>query len=409
MKKVLLFISIAAMALSACDNTTTPSYDVVNIPYTDKIPLSESEAKMNYGLNKFGFDFFSTAASTNDIADEKGNIAVSPLSASIALSMRANSCDAAVENAVCKMLGQSDLSALNSTCQKLMQFLPHRVNGAQLTLANSAWYTNNATVSASWQNTLNKYYYSGVNAVDFSDRKTVDIINGWCNDQTNGLIPQVFDKVDPATVVMLANALYFSGEWNVKFNKEYTKVEDFYGRDKTVKVNMMHHSLAYESLFYRRNEYFEAVTLDFDGNTQIEFLLPIGRTATELAKELTYSLYCKEVPEKTQVKLAVPRFEVSTQMDLSDVWTKMGMPESCKFTKMGLDASGAMRCKQLTSTKIDEDGATLAAITVDTGLGTYPGNASSEKVDFILNKPFIYVVSNTITHTVIMAGLVNGF
>lgn len=127
--KKLYFISLACVAalLGACSSDDGSSWsDTGKVPVSESFELNALESRTNKAVNSFAFDIFREASKDKGLTDEKGNIAVSPLSATVALSMAANSFDENVENAVSRMLGLDDISALNSTCRKLMQYLPSR-------------------------------------------------------------------------------------------------------------------------------------------------------------------------------------------------------------------------------------------------------------------------------------------
>ncbi|KAI3686739.1 hypothetical protein L1987_80423 [Smallanthus sonchifolius] len=72
--------------------------------------------------------------------------------------------------------------------------------------------------------------------------EVVNEVNLWAEKQTNGLINQVLqhNAVDSLTRLILANAVYFKGAWNQKFNRKMTKESDFHLLDgNKVKVPFM--------------------------------------------------------------------------------------------------------------------------------------------------------------------------
>ncbi|KAL6987582.1 hypothetical protein U1Q18_013327 [Sarracenia purpurea var. burkii] len=63
--------------------------------------------------------------------------------------------------------------------------------------------------------------------------KTVEVtneVNSWAEKETNGLIKEVLPSglVDSSMMLILANALYYRGEWNEKFDASNTKDHDFH-------------------------------------------------------------------------------------------------------------------------------------------------------------------------------------
>src|SRR5690554_932709 len=62
--------------------------------------------------------------------------------------------------------------------------------------------------------TNKSYYDATVQPVEFGNAKTVDIINGWASDNTNGLIEKVIDQTNSMDLMYLLNAIYFKGIWS---------------------------------------------------------------------------------------------------------------------------------------------------------------------------------------------------
>lgn len=74
-------------------------------------------------------------------------------------------------------------------------------------------------------------YNSELRILDFRTEpvKAADEINKWVNEKTNGRIKQLIaGRADTRTRVILANALYFKGEWQHTFISGGTKKKNFY-------------------------------------------------------------------------------------------------------------------------------------------------------------------------------------
>lgn len=99
-----------------------------------------------------------------------------------------------------------------------------------LLLANSCWVAEGYDPLAAWKESMKKTYYADVYSIDFSKEQEIERINKWCDEKTNGLIPEVDFVFPENTVISLINALYFNGKWDKKFNKDLTDVQPFYGR-----------------------------------------------------------------------------------------------------------------------------------------------------------------------------------
>ena len=48
-------------------------------------------------------------------------------------------------------------------------------------------------------------------------------INKWCAENTNGKITKLFGQLDPATLLVLADAVYFYAKWTTPFESATTR------------------------------------------------------------------------------------------------------------------------------------------------------------------------------------------
>ena len=93
-----------------------------------------------------------------------------------------------------------------------------------LDLANSVWYHKDYTLVKSFADAMSADFKADVFNRDLqSGSKTiVDEINGWVNNKTEGLIPKIIDVLPPQTISILANALYYNGQWADPFDAKDT-------------------------------------------------------------------------------------------------------------------------------------------------------------------------------------------
>lgn len=73
-----------------------------------------------------------------------------------------------------------------------------------------------------------KFYNAQVSNLNFNDAKAPQIINNWVQQNTNGKIKKIIDKVQPDNLLFLLNAIYFNGKWTTKFDKDQTANHPFY-------------------------------------------------------------------------------------------------------------------------------------------------------------------------------------
>lgn len=405
MKKITLLLcaTLAGAVLPGCSDENKGSVEgIIDVPTTADITLSRSEQDINEGINKFAFDFFNAAARAGRHTED-GNLAVSPLSAAINLALLANSGDDALTANIDRALGYGDIATLNSTCNKLMRFLPNGSGDSEMAIANSVWYDDVYSVSADYKNILNDIFYAEVNSADFGDKATAELIDKWCAAKTRGIIPSITDKLPPTELAFL-NALYYNGKWQTPFEKEDTKYKDFHGTSHTSIVKMMHTTR--DGVYYEMNRC-AAISLPFKGDYEMVFILPDeGTTADELSATLSAADFAAKDSYPGKIRLDVPRFTVQSENDLDPVFDAMGISTTfSSMDKMGLgDIQGSFTTRQNTSISVDEDGAVVASVT----MSSMPTDANiNSRGELILDRPFLYLLRNTVTGSILLAGRIN--
>lgn len=404
-----ILCSLTLSSLTSCNGSDDIDGGGNNIPELTKIQLTDIESNATEALNDFGFRFFKSAVSLEkELNVENGNMSVSPISAEMALSILANVMDQESEEAFLNTIGANNISELNATCNKLLRYLQTKSNGADVRMPNSVWYCQDLNPQDEWRNDIAAYFYAPVVPLDFKDKKSVRIINDWCNENTNGLIPEIIDKISDNADVYLLNAMYFNGVWQIKFDKNKTTADLFKGRDTQSDVDMMHSK--FETLYFEGEEY-DCVYLFFKGNTRISLILPKNNTqVADIIKDMSFSDY-KSIHSRCEeaiVNLVLPKFEIKNDLMLNEPLSQIGINLNIDGAKLGLIRRESVNIQQKLKMRVDEDGAEMAAVTI---VGTYgsPGGSSlpPREVTMTFNRPFIYFVENSVTGSILMAGTVN--
>jgi serine protease inhibitor len=180
--------------------------------------------------NEFGWKLFRQVVAEEAKAKKDTNILISSLSASVALSMAQAGAVGKTQEEIIKALGFSGSSAdLNEATNLLARELLDRkseekVKMANLVLGNS----ENFKIAGSYEKTIGKFYNfknekkAPVVSKNFSDTKTIEEINQWCDANTDGDVKEILKKLSKDDVAVLLNALLFQAKWQSPFNKDYT-------------------------------------------------------------------------------------------------------------------------------------------------------------------------------------------
>lgn len=373
-----------------------------------KIDLPEKSDEVISGSNKFGIDLFLKTAKV-----ESGNIMLSPLSASAALTMLLNGCENNTLLQIQQLLGYEGLTKdqINNVYKSLVKQLLDADPSVKLALANAVWYREGFEVKPPFLLAMNDDFSAHLEGLDFSSPSALTKMNGWANENTFGKIPKVLNEISPDAVMFLMNALYFKGVWTNKFDKTKTQNEIFYNSDGSeIQVPMMHISLK-ANVF--SNEKFKAVELNYGRkNYSMIVLIPndyLDSFYSSFDNGVWRSLtnYFTNSNPNVEWKISMPRFKFSYEKFLNDQLISMGMSDA--FNPVLANLSGISDAnlvvdfvKQNTFVEVNEEGTEAAAVTTIgielTSVG--PNN------EFVVDKPFVFAIREKTTNTILFIGKV---
>ena len=222
-------------------------------------------------------------------------------------------------------------------------------------------------------------------------------LNKWVSDETNGLIKDLLPhgSVNNKTDKVYGNALYFKGAWEDKFSKSKTKDRDFHLLNGT-SVSVPFMSSGHDRQYVQRCGGFKVLVLPFRQGLDINrsfsmyFYLPDKKDGLDnLVKKMTSTPGFVDNHNPTcRVKLgdlAIPKFKIS-----------FGFEASRAFE--GSLVSKALYHKACV--EIDEEGAEAAAAT----MFAVPRSYTKASVDFVADHPFLFLIRENTTGTVLFAG-----
>lgn len=130
-----------------------------------------------------------------------------------------------------------------------------------------------------------KYYDAGFKEVDFAGareqaRRT---INKWVEDRTSGKIKDLIQPSDLCglTRLVLTNAIYFKGKWEIQFKPELTKPMPFYKSEREkADVPMMHQVAKFN---YAENDQVQVLEMPYTGG-DLSMVVILPKPGYELAK-----------------------------------------------------------------------------------------------------------------------------
>ena len=233
MMKRRLFVKALALALASASLFGYGAYPFAadGCPVTVQAKEQQADAKVSMqSVQAFGYELL------GQYLKEK-NPVMSPVSAYVMLGMAAQGAKGTTKKEFQKVLGSDVLSVSRG----LMEMLPQKKDGMQLTLVNSAWMDDEFTPKKNWLETAQKQFEAEVFEEKLDTNAAKNKINAWVNDNTGGMIPKLLEKkLEKEARLALVNALYFQADWQQQFRGEATFEADFKLDDgKMEKADMM--------------------------------------------------------------------------------------------------------------------------------------------------------------------------
>lgn len=399
------FVAAAAAAMFAagCSNALDP----VDAGPIDSLPrsLSASEQALIEYSNAFGLELLRTVVGE----DDRPNVVLSPLSASMALGMTLNGARTGTFDAMRSTVGFDDLSQdeINAAYRDLIDLLEDLDPNVRFAIANAVWANEDITFREAFFQAVRESFDAEAASRSFADPATLDEINAWVADRTEGLIDEILGTLDPELAMLLVNAIYFEGAWTTRFDPEETAPADFTREDgSTVRVPMMRMTDAEVALGGGAG--FQVAELPYGGGAfAMTLVLPQG-DARDFVAGLTPVRWAEvlgTLGEPREIDLlSLPRLRLTWDGYLNDALRAMGMEVA--FTG-GADFSGMTEdvglcldfVRQKTFLEVDEAGTRAAAVTaVGVGVTSFTG--------FVADRPFVLAIRERLSGTILFAGLV---
>ena len=370
-------------------------------PETPKlITLTDEEQELVKSNNDFAFNLFQQANSGDDLI-------LSPLSITYALGMMNNGAAGQTQQEINRVLGfgEQGADAINRFCRKLLDETGTLDQETRVSIANTVYLNQPYVLKPDFIQKANDYFDAQPETRDFNDGQTMDVINQWASDHTDGMIQKVLDEdsFNPYAISYLLNAIYFKGTWTDKFDKALTYDQPFNGG---ADVPMMHRR---GQMAYTDNDLYQAVRLPYgNGAYQISLFLPReGKTTADVLAGLKAGngeWQLKGVAR--QVDLMLPRFETETNQNLNDILSALGMPTA--FDPAHADFSGFCdtetfigKMLQVAKIKLDEEGTEAAAVT---SIEVAESAFEPEILEFHANRPFLYIIFEQSTGVIFFMG-----
>lgn len=413
--RVLVLSGIVTLA-NALGSVTGEANDLLAAE-TDAKPV-KTTIKAN---THFAIDLYRALALEN----EGKNLFLSPYSISSALTMVAEGARGKTARQMGNMLrfpsaaqpigaGAQSLPWKAGLIQSGFQQLKRTMDGGgsefDLNIANALCLTN-GDVKEEYRATLQNTYDAEVFPGDLA------AIDAWVKKKTAGKITNLLAELDPETLCVLLNAIYFKAEWREPFDPKETKDLSFVLPDqKTVSVPVMCNRSKYKYMKLPAIQT-EFLSIPYKGGyLSLIVLLPRKGGLPALEKALSPESLAMWIGSlnrqpKQKVYVQLPRFNAQSEYTLGQtagtrpkgVLPTLGMADafiSGKADFSGISDAGIWvdQIKHRACCEITETGTEATAVTAKLP------KMEEESKDFRARRPFLYLIHHNPTGSLLFMG-----
>ena len=348
-------------------------------------------------------------------APKEGNWTLSPYSARLCLAMLANGAKGETQAELLDALRIDDLELFNQITQEQNAFYSglERIMAMQISNSvwlNQSWFDDKGAFLPNFVKTMDENYHATVEEVTNAD--SVERVNAWANEKTNGKIPTILTEDNREFVTALINAVYFKAAWENEFPEDQTDKADFTDADGTTgTVDMMHQTNGFG---YYSTPGVEALKMDYR-NYAVD---NVDGDGFERFIDADLSMYLIKADDTIDVQnlldsaefvygdvnVSVPKFKVEYGAALDDALQAMGIKtaydhEKADLTAM-LDPTGLPGGQffldtvlQKTYIAVDEKGTEAEAVTAAMdGAGAAMPDRPELVREFAADSPFWFVI-----------------
>jgi serpin B len=346
------------------------------------------------------------------------NLALSPLSAAVALGMSVNGALGTTRDEMLSVLAADGVDALDDGLNALTTYiesLAGRVRdstGEQIALDSANQLFGQAGIH--WEtpflDALAHSFGAGLREVDYVDatEQARAAINDWTADRTHDRIPEIVPAgaVDDSTRLVLVNALYFKAPWLEKFEEGATTDDEFHlGDGSTVSVPTMHGSAGLSEGYGWRAAHLAYA----NGTLAMTVVLPDPGREQELDDLVAGGGLAGLLTGDSVVELSLPRWKFTVSSALKEPLKALGMTTafgaSADFSAMTQQASLFISAVlQQVFIAVDEEGTEAAAATAVVVAGSAAVVPTTEPL--VVDRPFVFVIHDVEHGTPLFLGKV---
>ena len=380
--------------------------------FEDLEDLSYKETLQEADYNKFVFNFASSCST-----DPDENVLVSPASLLFALELVGSGADGNTLDELSQVLvpGATNEKALAFVVDYYNELVSK--NPDVFKVANASYISSDISdrIYEDYLNFIEEKFDSEVHVTEFNSG-TVEEINGWVSDKTDGMIKKLLTELNPDTVMVLLNAIAFEGKWETPY-EDHQVVENsefVNSKGETEKVTMLYST---EGIYFETDK--ATGFMKYYEGEEFAFIAMLPKddsiSANEFMSSLTAQDYREFLESKayTDVFTMIPEFSYDySNEEITNILKSLGIndafdPEKADFSHVTPSKVFISRIIQKTHIELDREGTKAAAATAVLVDGASAAFDPTPVKEVYLDRPFVYMIVDTATETPVFVGTLN--
>ncbi|NWS98400.1 A1AT protein, partial [Mionectes macconnelli] len=276
----------------------------------------------------------------------------------------------------------------------------------QLSMGNTLFMDSHLKPLRTFLKDIKKMYRGKVVSSNFQNStEAKKDINDHIKNKTHGNIKQILQELDPNTLMVIVNYIYFKAYWENPFNIRGTHKDYFHVNAKTsVEVKMMTRDGFYKA-YSDRTLSCKVVEIPYKGDVAALFILPNEGKMKQLERGLTKDTVSKweKSFQRWRIEVHIPKLSVSGTYDLKKILMNLGVTDvfSDQADLSGITGNPDVKVSKAAHKallKIHENGTEAAAVT---GIDFLP-HSVPPVVKF--NRPFLLLIVDQYTQSILFMG-----
>lgn len=405
----LLMASIlgASVAMTGCERVGSESVvEERNNDDKDRYDISdEIKEDISEAYATMGYQLLSEGLRDND---GSSNVMISPTSVAFALDMAAMGAEGDTYDNMADILsGGASKSEIDSYVRG---YLASIEDDDALKIADSIWVNDGQKLNKDYASQMEDDFGAVVSVEDFGDSRTVNKINDWVNDKTDGMIENIISDENMQGNIILVNATCFDSKWKEKYEADDIDLNGVFtnglGEEETAKM------MSCKVNKYLSTDKATGFLKEYAGGRYVFMaILPTDDSISiaEFSQDFTADDFEELYKSKSKVEVhtTMPAFSFEYSDDLVGNLGAIGMdkPFSSDADFSGIIKDGDIYFDEVihkTYIELDENGTKAAAATAVT-----TKNAVEVEEAVCLDRPFMFAIIDTEYDVPLFIGAVN--